>query len=393
MSKRKRNPKMLLIFILSLCLIPLLQKREEIVTVEFSNPKYGTILETVPAIGKIQPVIEVNISPDISGEIVDIYCSEGDTVQKGDLLIKIQQDVYISAIQRAEALLNSTKALLIQQEAQYSLAVAQLDRNKELFLDSIISKTDYETSLTEVAIEKGRLDEVSFNLKSDEASLQEMKEQLSKTMIYAPISGIISKLLVEKGERVVGTSQMAGTELLRIANFEQVEVISEINENDILKVNCGDSAILSLGAYYDMEFRGTVTSIANSSSNSFIDQAVNFEIKIGIIPESYSNLLKGSNLPFRPGMSASATIFTDKKENILIVPLQSVVYKDNQESVWIVDEKNTAKLRKVQTGIQDISWIEIKSGLNTNDRIIIGPYSAISKELHEGDLVSNIIKE
>ncbi|MBQ7222805.1 MAG: efflux RND transporter periplasmic adaptor subunit [Bacteroidales bacterium] len=362
--------------------------RKDLIEVDFASPQYGTIEETVPANGKVKPVVEVKISPDVSGEIIGLYCQEGDAVQKGDLLITIKQDLYISAVNRAEASLNSTKAQYVQQQAQLSQVELKYGRNRRLYEDSVISRADYEASLAEYNIEKARLDAIGFAVKSDEATLQEMREQLDKTLIFSPISGIVSKVMIEEGERVVGTSQMAGTEMLRVADFENIEVIADVNENDILKVHLRDSALLEIDAYPDLKFKGVVTNIANSSTAVFAEQVTNFEVKIGIIAESYSNLLKDNGIPFRPGMSASATIFTGKRENVLTVPLQSVVYRDNREAVWVADKDNVVTLRAVRTGIQDFGCIEILDGLSEDDRIITGPYSAINRDLSEGDRVT-----
>lgn len=364
-------------------------KKDETTEVTIEKPTLGTIVETIPANGRIQPVVEVKMSPDVSGEIVELNCQEGDEVIKGDLLIKIRQDVYISAVQRAEASLNSTKAQYQQQKAKMTRAELQMKRYVALYADSVISRSEYENALMEYEMEKECFNAAGYVVKSDEATLKEMNEQLEKTVIYAPMTGIVSKVMVEKGERVVGTSQMAGTELLRIADFENIEVIVDVNENDIVKINPGDSVSLNVDAYTGTEFSGRITGIANSATSTYAEQVTNFKVKIGIIPESYSNLLKANSIPFRPGMSASATIFTDKVENVVTVPLQSVFYRNGEELVWVVDENGRVGERRVVTGIQDLYRIEIRSGLDLTDAIVTGPYSAISKELNEGMTVTD----
>ncbi|MDD3272601.1 MAG: efflux RND transporter periplasmic adaptor subunit [Bacteroidales bacterium] len=364
----------------------------------------GTITEVIPANGKIKPVVEVKISPDVSGEIVELNFKEGDMIKRGELIIKIKQDVYISMRDRAEASLNSVKAQLTQQIAQFKQIEQSYLRNKTLFDQRAISEADFESSLSQYNVTKEQIKAAEFNVKSATAALQEAQDNLVKTTIYAPMDGIISKMNVEKGERVVGTSQMAGTELLRIANFDQMEVLVDVNENDIIRIHQNDTAMVEVDAYPGRKFTGLVTQIANSAKNigSSIEQVTNFEVKILILPESYSDLAEAGVNPFRPGMSATASIQTDRRDNIISIPVQTITTRKDlfadtlankkseelTEQVFVVKEDNTLEVREVKTGIQDITNIEILSGLNEGEKIVIGPYSAISKTLKSGTKVS-----
>lgn len=363
----------------------------------------GTITEVIPANGKIKPVVEVKISPDVSGEIVELYFKEGDEIKRGELIIKIKQDVYISMRDRAEASLNSVKAQLTQQLAQFRQIEQSYLRSKTLFEQKAISEADYESAQSQYNVAKEQIKAAEFNVKSATAALQEAQENLVKTTIYAPMDGIISKMNVEKGERVVGTSQMAGTEMLRIANFHQMEVLVDVNENDIIRIEERDTAMVEVDAYPGRKFTGLVTQIANSAKNigSAIEQVTNFEVKILILPESYSDLAEKGVNPFRPGMSATASIQTERRDNIISIPVQTITTRKDlttdtlavkgdelAEQVFIVKEDNTLEVREVKTGIQDITNIEILSGLNEGERIVTGPYSAISKTLKSGTKVT-----
>ena len=373
------------------------------IPVTVKHPEIGTIVESIPANGKIQPVTEVKISPDVSGEIIKLNYQEGDTVKKGDLILQIKQDVYISARDRAEASLNAVKAQYLQQEAQLKQIELTHRRNELLYGKKTIAQADYEKSLAEYQIAQSQLKAAEYNVKSAQASLKEAEENLVKTNIYAPMSGTISKLSVEIGERVVGTTQMAGTEMLRIADLSQMEVLVDVNEIDIIRLAPKDTAIIEVDAYPGRKFKGMVTQVANSSKNSgtaTADQVTNFEVKVIILPESYSDLLAGSNIPFRPGMSASVSIQTRKKEDILMVPLQAITtrkvladslnaYSETLQQVFVYDEeKGTVDVVCVETGIQDMSNIEITKGLSQEHRIVTAPYSAISKDLKIGSVVS-----
>jgi HlyD family secretion protein len=366
--------------------------------------KLNNITEVIPANGKIQPVIEVKISPDVSGEIVELNFKEGDKVKRGDLIIKIKQDVYISVKERAEASLNATRAQLDQQLAQFTQTEANFERNKKLFEQKAISEKEYEDALSQYEVAKEQIKAARYNVRSYDAALKEANENLYKTNIYAPMDGIISKLSVEKGERVVGTSQMAGTEMLRIANFNEMEVLVDVNENDIIRIKDNDTAIIEVDAYPNRKFTGVVTQIANSAKNigSTTDQVTNFEVKVLVLPESYSDLITEGKNPFRPGMSASVSIQTATKNNILTVPIQSITTRsdllsdsvkknltvnESVENVFVV-KGDTLQVRKITTGIQDLNNIEVLTGLQEGEMVVTGPFSGISKTLKSGTKVT-----
>lgn len=409
MAKKKNNSKYIILTAAAAIIVLLIavgrnngNKGLEVVVQPLER---GTIIETIPANGKIQPVTEVKISPDVSGEIIRLNFQEGDIVKKGDLIIQIKQDVYVSAKERAEASLNSVKSQYLQQEASLKQIALAHDRNMVLFGKKTISQADYEKSLAEYQIAKSQLKAAEYNVRSAEATLKEAEENLVKTNIYAPMSGTISKLSVEIGERVVGTTQMAGTEMLRIADLSMMEVLVDVNEIDIIRLHQNDTATIEVDAYPGRKFMGTVTQIANSSKNSgtaiSADQVTNFEVKVLIDPSSYSDLLAAGPIPFRPGMSASVSIQTEKKENIPTIPLQSITTRkisgtDTLETgnavlqqVFVYDPAtNTAKVRQITTGIQDMSNIEVTGGLPDNALIVTAPYSAISKDLKEGSAIT-----
>ena len=368
------------------------------------------IVEVIPANGKIKPVVEVKISPDVSGEIVELNVKEGDRVKKGQLIIKIKQDVYLSMRDRAEASLNATRAQYTQQKASLNQIELAYKRNKLLYEQKAISEADYENFLSQYEVAKEQLKGAEFNVKSASAGLKEAQENLYKTTIYAPMDGVVSKLNVEKGERVVGTSQMAGTEMLRIANFEEMEVLVDVNENDIIRIKQNDTATIEVDAYPNRKFKGLVTQIANSAKNlsSAVDQVTNFEVKIFVLPESYSDLIKLGTNPFRPGMSASVSIQTNRRAGVIAVPLQAITTRtdllsdslkktltgnDAIEQVFVLGKENKVEVRSITTGIQDLNYIEVLSGLKENDIVITGPYSAISKTLKDKTLVEQEKKD
>lgn len=406
------------------------QKQGMRVTVEATDTR--TIVETVTASGKVQPVTEVKISPDVSGEIVVLAIAEGELVKRGDLLVQINPDIYKSALDRVEATLNTsranlanTRARMAQAEAQFVNARAAYDRSKTLFEQEAISESEYDSArsqfmVAQSEVEAGKQSVVAaeFQVKSAEATLREARENLVKTNIFAPMDGTISRLAAELGERVVGTSQFSGTEIMRIANLDEMEVLVEVNENDIIRVNEGDSAIIEIDAYQNQEFRGVVTSISNSALTAQIsvDQVTNFQVKIRILPESYQHLLRPDHpgySPFRPGMSASADIQTMTAYNVLSIPIQAVTTRAEekgnnqgdtlnderadskvltarkvQEYVFVyLEEEGKARLTPVESGVQDSNFIEIISGLESGARVITGPFRAVSRELKDEDPV------
>jgi HlyD family secretion protein len=381
--------------------------------VEIAKVSEMTIVETVSATGKIQPEIEVKISSEVSGEIIALPIKEGQVVKKGDLLVKINPDLYTSGYNRTVAGLSQTKAGLSQADAQFKEAKSNFERSKTLFDKGIISKSDWDKAISSFEVAKAAKESAYFNVKSASATVNEAKDNLGRTTIYAPEGGTISSLAVELGERVLGTQQMAGTEIMRVANLNNMEVEVDVNENDIVKINVGDSAKVEVDAYLKKEFKGIVTSISNSASTALsADQVTNFKVKVRILKESYQDLTEGkpaSYSPFRPGMTATVDIITKRKPNVLGVPISSIVVKSDtsgtkKPEVLASDEKKAvqsdkkfecvfvkngakAKIRIIKTGIQDDTNIEILSGLQNGDVVIVGPYTTVTKDLNSGDLV------
>lgn len=412
--------------------------------VEFTKVARATIIEKVSASGKIQPEVEVKVSPDVSGEIVSLKVAEGDSVIAGQELLKIRPDNYVSLLARAEAQVNATKAsmeqskaVLAQSEARLSKSKMDFDRNVKLHADKVISDSDFDqfssaymVAKQDLEAAKANVKAANFNVKSSEAGLKEARTNLTKTTIYAPQSGIISKLNVELGERVVGTSQMAGTEMLRIANLNNMEVRVNVNENDITRVSLGDSVMIDVDAFSTSErkFKGIVYEIASSANSSgaasvTTDAVTEFEVKIRVLRSSYQDLIKGKlSYPLKPGMTASVEVLTNRKEKVLTVPLAAVTTREigaevaapmggdkKEEGAAVVtqEDANVAKKRKentkevvfvmekggkvkqieVKTGISDFENIEILSGLSDEEEIISGPYATVAKKLKVGDLV------
>lgn len=378
------------------------------VKVAVENIGKRTIVETITANGKIQPEKEVKITPDVSGEIVELTVKEGDEVKKGQLLLRIKPDTYISQRDRSLAAISSSRARLAQSEAQYVQAELAFKRSSQLYDQQTISKSDFEQAQASYTVSKAEVDAAKFSVVSAEASLKEANENLTKTSIYAPMPGTVSMLLVELGERVAGTNLMAGTEMLRVADLSRMEAQVEVNENDIVKVSLGDTALISVDAYLDQKFKGIVTEIANSAktTGTSADQVTNFDVKILILPESYRKIVEsGEKNPFRPGMSATVDILTETKADILAVPIQSVTTrtdstviaaslsnKDVRTLVFLTDGKY-ALAKDVKTGVQDNNYIEILSGVSDSDRVISAPFSAISKKLKDSTLIEVVKKE
>ncbi|WP_177731722.1 efflux RND transporter periplasmic adaptor subunit [Flavobacterium inviolabile] len=386
--------------------------------VEVAQANQMTIIETVSATGKIQPEVEVKISSEVSGEIIALSVKEGQTVKKGDLLVKINPDLYESGLNRTVASLSTSKAGLSQAEAQVKEAKANYERNKKLFTKGVISKSEWDKIVSAYEVAQASKQSAYYSVQSASATVTEARDNLNRTTIYAPVDGTISRLDVELGERVLGTQQMAGTELLRVANLNNMEVEVDVNENDIVKVNIGDSAKIEVDAYLKKEFKGIVTSISNSASSTLTaDQVTNFKVKVRILKESYEDLIAGKPAnfsPFRPGMTATVDIETKRKENVLAVPISAVVMKtdtisgkkdvleelekEEKEKVkGSTDKKfecvfvkigDKAELRKIKSGIQDDTNIEIVSGLKKGDVIIVGPYTTVTKDLNPGDRVT-----
>lgn len=393
-----------------------------------------TLIETVSANGKIQPEIDVKISPYISGEVVELHVKEGDEVKKGKLLAKIDPEIYKSGFERTEASLNTQKANLAnakarvaQAEAQFSNAKLSYDRSENLFKEDVISKADMDAATSQFAVAeaevvaaKESMNAAEFSVKSAKASLKEAKENLNRTNIYAPNDGKVSKLNVEKGERVTGASQFsAGTEIMRIANLQSMEVNVEVNENDIVRVEMYDTCVIEVDAYLNKKFKGIVTEIATSANVQGVsaDQVTNFQVKIRILRDSYMDLVPENNSnysPFRPGMSATVDIQTETAIGILTLPIQAVTTRSDssfrdrtrrkndeevkqeiekiKEYVFIFEE-GIAKRQVVETGVQDNTYIQILKGLKEGQEVIVAPYRAVSKKLKDKDPVEKVPKE
>jgi HlyD family secretion protein len=378
------------------------------VKVAVEKAELRSITETITANGKIQPEKEVKISPDVAGEIVELTVKEGDHVEKGQLLCRIKPDIYISQRDRSMAAISSAKARQAQTEAQFIQADLSYKRSKQLFDEQTISKSEFEQAEASYQVAKSEVDAARYSVTSAEASLKEANENLVKTSIYAPMTGNISMLLVEAGERVVGTSMMTGTEMMRVADLSRMEAQVQVNENDIVRVKLGDTAVIEIDAFIDQKFKGIVTEIANSAKTTGVsaDQVTNFDVKILVLPSSYEMLTKeGNKNPLRPGLSASVDIQTVTRKGILTVPIQSVTTRtdttnlqvspsaENIRTLAFITDGTRAYAKDVKTGIQDNNYIEIMSGIKEGDQVISAPFSAISKKLSDSTLVQIVKKE
>ncbi len=439
LKKKKKNRRRWLLWALLAIAILLVagyvynsNKAPEGEPVDFATVENRTIKERVSASGRVYPEKEVKISSDVSGEIVQLLVEEGDSVYQGQLLVKIDPEAYLSAVEQGEANLNNARAQTANSRSQIENSIAQKeqltaqlkqaellhDRNIKLKSDGVISDSEFEETLTNIESLKAniRASEASirsaqesakaaeFTVKSATAQVKELRTNLSRTAIKAPTAGIITSLAVEEGERVVGTAQMAGTEMMRVSNLNVMEVQVEVSENDILKVELSDVVEVEVDAYIDRKFEGYVSEIANSAANSAsatgslnTDQVTNFIVKIIIKPSSYDDIISDINpYPFRPGMSASVDIITDIRENIIAAPIQAIAVRkkdkddksnDEMDEVVFSTDSDTAIMHVVTTGIQDDDFIEILSGLKTGEEIISGPYSTVSRTLETGTLV------
>ncbi|MEE1945656.1 efflux RND transporter periplasmic adaptor subunit [Pedobacter sp. KR3-3] len=416
-------------------------KQIEKVTVEKAGDK--KVVETVTASGKIQPEVEVKLSSEVSGEVTELLVKEGDVVKKGQLLCKVRPDVLQSGYERAVASYNSQKAAvaaseqaLAQNQANFVNAEATYKRNVELYNKKVISTSEFDaakaaylTAKANLASAKENVTGAKFGLEQSGANVKEAGANLAKTTIYSPVDGVVSKLSIELGDRILGTSQMAGTEIMRISNLNTMEVNVDVNENDINRVNVGDSAVIEVDAFADKKFRGIVTEIASSSTSvgtttsSSVDQVTNFSVKVRLLPDSYSQVKGGAKdlpSPFRPGLSATVDIESESVTG-LAVPIQAVFTGDKDKStdpmtsgndqnadkqkakltdkkvkqyVYLFDSKtSTVKKTEVTTGIQNDQYIIVKSGLKANQEIVSGPYSAIQNKLSDGLKVEKTTKD
>ncbi len=396
-----------------------------------------SIVETVSASGKVQPEVEVKLSAEVSGEIVQLLVKEGDVVRKGQLLCKVRPDVLQSGYERAVASLNgqraslaSTQQQLKQAEANFANTAAKYKRNQELYTKKVLSAAEFDAAKAEYEGARANLESMrqnvigsKFGVEQSDAVVKEAGANLAKTTIYAPVDGVISKLSVELGDRILGTSQMAGTEIMRISNLSAMEVSVDVNESDINRVSLGDTAEIEVDAFQGKKFKGQVTEIASSANvvGSSADQVTNFTVKVRILPESYAKLISSgkSNSPFRPGLSATVDIQTEQF-NGLAVPIQSVttredkkVKKDADKTAKSDNSDNKDKIKpkeavkeyvftykggkvkqvQVTTGIQDDTYIQILSGLKGGEEVVSRPFTAISKTLKDGMAVEKVDKE
>lgn len=399
-----------------------------------------TITESVNASGKVYPEIEVKVSPDISGEIVNLFVEEGDRVTKGQILAKIYADIYSSqrdqvtaSVNQVKAQYENVKAGLSGLKTVYENTKATNERYKKLFAEKIVSRAEYEQTEQAFRSAESSYNSAKESIKSSEAQIQGVRAQLARaekdlarTIITCPMDGIISLMNVKKGERVVGTAQMTGTEMMRVADMKSIEVRVDVGENDITKVKLGDTALVEVDAYNNRKFKGVVYKIANPvtaiSGVSNTAEVANYKVHIRLLPEEYADLAKDNNIfPFRPGMTASADIQTKSKRNVVTVPLNAVTTRDANgegkntevtkstanattekapttmdedvsEVVFVLQKDNKVKMVKVKTDIQDLNFIEV-SGVKVGDKIITGPYSTVSKTLKDGSLVNVVTKE
>lgn len=429
--------------------------KEEGIKVSVETVSRRNITEVVTASGKVYPEVEVKISPDVSGEIVELTVMEGDSVKKGQLLARVYADILATQRDQAAAVVNQQQAQVgnatASQEAfkaRMNQAERQYDRQKKLFEEKVISRLEFEQAenayLTAKADYNASLKSIQSTkaaVVSAQASLQRTNKDLGRTSVLAPMNGVVSLLNVKKGERVVGNSMMAGTEIMRIADMRVIEVRVDVGENDVPKVSYGDTAIVEVDAYTTRKFKGIVTQIASTnrgaggSVSTSITDVTNYEVRIRLMPDSYADLIDPSrpkNFPFRPGMSASADIRTNTHENVISVPINAVTTRDKsdtlsvdafkkqsgdkkdkkasttptstsetairnvdevEEVVFLLQPDGTVRRVKVRTDIQDISFIEVVDGLKPGDKVITGPYTTVSKSLRNGMKVKVVPKE
>ena len=470
--KGKRNNRLLWILLAAagvLIAVAVIQGRNKKVGEKVYVEKVGkrTILETVAASGRIYPEKEVKISSDVSGEVVELKVKEGDSIKAGQLLARVNPEIYKNQLERGEASLNASKAQLsnaqaqiktlesqkVQAQAQRDQIQAQLanaktsfDRNNKLHDQGVISDADFETAQatfrqteanlrssdaaiqTSIANVEASLDNVKtaeFNVKGSEASFKESRTNLNKTSIYAPVDGIVSKLTIQKGERVVGTAQMSGTEMMRVANMNAMEVQVDVSENDILRISVGNEVDIDVDAYPGKKFKGRISEIANTAENAFTttgnvnlttDQVTNFVVKVRIDPATYADINKTGRSAFRPGLSASVNIHTNTVNDALSVPVQAVTTREEKEpskvakaaattegeqpkkanspiqEVVFVCVGDTVKKVTVKTGIQDNDYIQILSGLTGGEEVVAEPYNSVARKLKSGMKITRVSK-
>ena len=450
---RKRTWIIIISLVAAIILLVALKKggvigKDEAIKVSTEKVTRRTIIESVNASGKVYPEIEVKVSPDISGEIVELTVLEGDSVRRGQVLAKIYADIYTTQRDQASAVVSQERARVDNAKAQLpglkaakEFAQRTFDRQKQLLDEKVISRAEFEQAQNSFQTAEANYNAALQTIRggqagvaSAQASLQRANKDLSRTSVLAPMDGVVSLLNVKKGERVVGNSMMAGTEMMRIADMNKIEVRVDVGENDIPKVSLGDSALVEVDAYNNRKFRGVVTQIASSSvlaaqqtQMATSTDVTNYKVYIRLLPSSYADLIqkdKPKSFPFRPGMSASADIQTNTKANVVAVPINAVTTRekgtdnvttgkkeekkteegiqeaekstlstDLDEVVFILQKDGTVKKQLVKTDIQDINYIEVATGLNEGVEVISSPYNVISKTLKDGMKVKVVPKD
>lgn len=421
--------------------------KDQLVRVAVEEVKTRTIIETVSASGKVYPEDERKVSSDVSGEVVEMYVEEGDSVRRGQLLARVFADVLTSAKDRASSIVSQQQAQVGNIEAnleafrvRLDLARQNFERQKKLFADQVISKAEYEQAETQYLSAQADWKAAQQSVQSSkagvqgaQASLSEADKNLSRTSIISPMDGIVSLMAIKKGERVAGNSFSLGTEMMRIADMSKIEVRVDVGENDIPKVKIGDSAMIEVDAYSGRKFMGVVTRISSSSTSAQAAvvgasaDVTNYKVYIRIDPSSYSDLLSSNSLPFRPGMSASADIMTRKHDQVPAIPILAVTTRDKNEEqkkakvkestdkknqkgeeadessapdledleevVFVVNQDGVVRKAVISTSIQDNEYIEVLSGLKIGEKVVSAPYNTISKLLKNGDKVKVVSKE
>jgi HlyD family secretion protein len=372
-------------------------KTDEVVEVEVAEVALRTLIETVSASGRIQPAVEVKISPEVSGEIIELRVVEGQFVRRGELLARINPDLYQSAVGRAEALVNQSKSGLLQAKAQFVEVKAAYTRNKGLFEQNVLSTAEWETAQRAYEVAELAVKSAEFQVKSAENSLKESRDNLKRTALIAPMDGTVTGLNVELGERVVGTAQMAGTELMRISDLTRMEVVVEVNENDIVRIHAGDSADVTVDAYLGHTFTALVTEVRNAATVNAaagVNQVTNFKVTLEVLPSSYAALgAEYGSQPLRSGMTATVAVRTKRVPGAVSVPVESVALRGDSLSsklkeVVFVLNGSTVRQVVVETGIQDEQYIQLRSGLKKGEEVVRGPFDAVSRQLEDGMTVT-----
>ncbi|MFC4262754.1 efflux RND transporter periplasmic adaptor subunit [Ferruginibacter yonginensis] len=413
--------------------------KEEGIKVTAETAQKRTIIEVVNASGKVYPEIEVKVSPDISGEITELTVAEGDTVKKGQLLARIYADVYniqrsqaASGVTQSQAQVANSQAALEALKANVEQSQRTYDMQKRLFDEKVISASEFNVADAALKTAKANYNAAVQGIRGTQAAVQSARDNLAKantdlgrTAIVAPMDGVVSLLSVKKGEKVAGNSFNVGTEMLRIADMDKIEIRVDVGENDVPKVKLGDSAIVTVDAYSERKFKGIVTQIASSNNGaatssltSATSDVTQYKVYIRILKESYTDLLGKGSFPFRPGMSANADIQTKTQANIVAVPINAVTTREKNDSaktkvnntnntttnttgvdddietvVFVKGKDNKVTKVVVKTGIQDINYIEISSGLKGGEEVITGPYDVVSKTLKVGTQVKVVDKK